>query len=101
MTGPEYTYYMFLAKKWIFSQFLSATIGPSVARVSAPRTTPSLKMIPTIVVPVLIAFGGANPFFSKAAFLQISIWFLANFVNFVYWGYVHDDAIIAKNPIIP
>ena len=27
--------------KWIFSQFLSATVEPEVERVSAPRTTPS------------------------------------------------------------
>jgi hypothetical protein len=38
-----------------FSQFLSATMGPSVARVSKPRPTSSLKRQPTMVVPVLIA----------------------------------------------
>jgi hypothetical protein len=38
---PAPQQYMFGAIKWIFSQFLSATIGPSVALVSAPRTTPS------------------------------------------------------------
>lgn len=69
----HWTYYMFLAKKWIFSQFLSATIGPSVARVSAPRTTPSLKIIPTIVVPVLIAFGSLKPFFISISLLNIEI----------------------------
>jgi hypothetical protein len=31
------------AMKWIFSQFLSATVEPAVDRVSAPRTTPSWK----------------------------------------------------------
>lgn len=54
-------------------QFLSATIGPSVARVSAPRITPFLKMIPTIVVPVLIVFGARKPPFINASFrLQFS-----------------------------
>ena len=61
---------MFLAKKWIFSQFLSATIGPSVALVSAPKMTPSLKVIPTIVVPVLMAFGVIYPCCSSAALLK-------------------------------
>jgi hypothetical protein len=36
-----------------FSQFLSHTIVPSVARVSAPSTTPPVKTAPQIVVPVL------------------------------------------------
>ena len=53
-----------------FSQFLSATMSPSVARVSAPSTTPSLNRHPTIVVPVLVAFGNGTPFCSKYAFLQ-------------------------------
>jgi len=53
-----------------FSQFLSATIGPSVARVSAPRTSPSLKRHPTIVVPVLVALGNGRPFSVKKLFLQ-------------------------------
>ena len=35
-------------------QSKSATIGPSVARVSAPNTTPSLNIVPTIVVPVFL-----------------------------------------------
>lgn len=61
---------MFLAKKWIFSQFLSATIGPSVALVSAPRTTPSLKMMPTIVVPVFIDFGSLKPFLINISLLN-------------------------------
>jgi hypothetical protein len=71
---------MFGAMKWILEQFLSATIGPEVARVSAPRITPSykgerelagkrkgnwwlltLKMRPAIVVPVFVAFKGAEP----------------------------------------
>src|SRR5258706_9299317 len=48
-----------------FSQFLSATIGPLVARVSAPRTMPSWKRQPTMVVPVLVALGTATPFASR------------------------------------
>lgn len=44
-----------------FSQFLSATMGPVVARVSAPRTTPSLNMQPTMVVPVEVALGRGIP----------------------------------------
>jgi hypothetical protein len=55
-----------------FSQFLSATIGPSVARVSAPRTMPSLKRQPTIVVPVLVARGTGMPFSCKNVFLPHS-----------------------------
>ena len=45
-----------------FSQFLSATIGPPVALVSAPRQTPSSSpespppnLTPTMVVPVDVA----------------------------------------------
>ena len=34
---------MFFEMKCIFSQFLSATTVPSVARVSAPSTTPSWR----------------------------------------------------------
>lgn len=52
-----------------FSQFLSATMGPSVARVSAPRTIPSLKRHPTIVVPVLVALGNGRPLPVKKLFL--------------------------------
>ena len=48
-----------------FSQFLSATIGPLVARVSAPRTMPSSKRQPTMVVPVLVALGTATPLASR------------------------------------
>lgn len=48
--------------KRTFSQFLSATMGPSVARVSAPSTMPSLNAQPTMVVPVLVAFGSRSPF---------------------------------------
>ena len=44
-----------------FSQFLSATMSPSVARVSAPSTMPSLKRQPTMVVPVLVALGRGMP----------------------------------------
>jgi len=40
-----------------FSQFLSATIGPSVALVSAPNTIPFSYKHPTIVVPVEVALG--------------------------------------------
>jgi len=53
-----------------FSQFLSATIGPAVARVSAPSTIPSLKRQPTIVVPVLVAFGIFTPLLSRKALLS-------------------------------
>jgi hypothetical protein len=55
-----------------FSQFLSATMGPSVARVSAPRTIPSLNKQPTMVVPVLVAFGNGTPLFWRNEFLQRS-----------------------------
>lgn len=48
-----------------FSQFLSATMGPPVARVSAPRQIPSSSpespppyLRPTMVVPVEVAKGG-------------------------------------------
>jgi hypothetical protein len=54
-----------------FSQFLSATMGPSVARVSAPRTMPSSKRQPTMVVPVLVAFGSGRPFSAMKLFLEI------------------------------
>jgi hypothetical protein len=62
--------------KWLekvcstFSQFLSATIGPPVALVSAPNTMPSLKRQPTMVVPVLVAFGTGIPFSERKAFLD-------------------------------
>jgi hypothetical protein len=52
-----------------FSQFLSATMGPSVARVSAPRITPSLNRQPTMVVPVLVATGCTIPFSARCLFL--------------------------------
>lgn len=49
-------------RKRTFSQFLSATIGPPVARVSAPKHTPSGSSVfpppnltPTMVVPVDVA----------------------------------------------
>ena len=54
-----------MARTRTFSQFLSATMGPSVARVSAPRTMPSLKTHPTIVVPVLVALGTGRPFSAR------------------------------------
>ena len=41
-------------------QFLSATTEPSVARVSAASTTPSVQTTPQIVVPVFFAWGGRN-----------------------------------------
>jgi len=53
-----------------FSQFLSATMSPSVARVSAPRTMPSLKRQPTIVVPVLVALGRGIPRSARKLFLS-------------------------------
>jgi len=52
-----------------FSQFLSATISPSVARVSAPRMIPSLKRQPTMVVPVLVALGSGIPRSARKLFL--------------------------------
>lgn len=56
--------------KSTFSQFLSATMGPSVARVSAPSTMPSLNRHPTMVVPVLVALGRGRPFSERNAFLS-------------------------------
>jgi hypothetical protein len=53
-----------------FSQFLSATISPSVALVSAPKTIPSLKRQPTMVVPVLVALGRQRPFSAMTLLLQ-------------------------------
>lgn len=44
-----------------FSQFLSATMGPLVARVSAAITTPPSNRHPTMVVPVEVAFGSGTP----------------------------------------
>lgn len=40
---------------------LSATIGPDVALVSAAMTTPPSNTAPTMVVPVLVAFGKGTP----------------------------------------
>ena len=61
-----------------FSQFLSATMSPSVARVSAPRMIPSLKRQPTMVVPVLVAFGSGIPRSARKLFLsragEIVLW---------------------------
>ena len=60
---PAPQQYMFGARKWIFAQFLSATVSPFVDRVSAPRTTPEEKTTPQIVVPVffivLVCLGGS------------------------------------------
>ena len=47
---------------------LSATIGPEVALVSAAMTTPPSKIHPTIVVPVLVAFGSGTPRAWRARF---------------------------------
>lgn len=49
------------------SHTLSATIGPDVALVSAAMTTPLLYMHPTMVVPVLVAFGTGTPRAWRAA----------------------------------
>ena len=46
---------------------LSATMGPDVALVSAAITTPPSYTHPTIVVPVLVAFGKGTPFACNAA----------------------------------
>jgi len=46
---------------------LSATIGPLVALVSAAITTPPSYIHPTMVVPVLVAFGKGTPCACKAA----------------------------------
>jgi hypothetical protein len=46
---------------------LSATMGPLVARVSAAMTTPPSKRQPTMVVPVLVAFGSGTPWAWRAA----------------------------------
>lgn len=59
-----------------FSQFLSATIGPVVARVSAPSTIPSLNRQPTMVVPILVAFGRGSPRVSRNALLDYELKFL-------------------------
>lgn len=40
---------------------LSATMGPLVARVSAAMTAPPSNIHPTMVVPVLVAFGNGTP----------------------------------------
>jgi hypothetical protein len=42
------------------TDFLSATMGPSVALVSAPRQIPPSQTKPTIVVPVLVALGSES-----------------------------------------
>lgn len=48
-------------------------MGPSVARVSAPSTMPSLNKHPTIVVPVLVAFGRGTPRCSRKLFLASAL----------------------------
>ena len=59
------------ANGWIFMQFLSATMLPPVDLVSAPTTTPSLKMAPQMVVPVLVVLGADTlPLLIKNAFLE-------------------------------
>jgi len=45
---------------------LSATMGPLVARVSAAMTTPPSNRHPTMVVPVLVAFGNGTPWAWRA-----------------------------------
>ena len=53
-------------------QFLSATISPPVALVSAPTTTPPLKTAPQMVVPVLVIFGNFKlVLLAKNAFLKM------------------------------
>ena len=67
-----------------FSQFLSATMGPSVARVSAPRTIPSLKRQPTMVVPVLVALGSLIPLSFKYVFLYEKVYVLIQANGFLF-----------------
>jgi len=51
-------------------QFLSATMSPPVDLVSAPTTTPSLKIAPQIVVPVFVVLGVVmEPLLIRKAFL--------------------------------
>ncbi len=52
---------------WSSKLTLSATMGPDVARVSAAMTTPPSNIHPTMVVPVLVAFGRGMPCACKAA----------------------------------
>lgn len=61
---------MFGAILWIFMQFLLETMSPPVALVSAPKTMPSLKMQPQMVVPVFIIFGAEKPLAARKAFLR-------------------------------
>jgi hypothetical protein len=56
-----------LSSKLWTGRTLSATIGPLVARVSAAMTTPPSNRAPTIVVPVLVAFGSGTPWAWRAA----------------------------------
>lgn len=57
------------ANRCNFSQFLSATIDPAVALVSAAMMTPPLNLHPTMVVPVDVAVGCVPPFLVKNWFL--------------------------------
>ena len=52
-----------------YLQFLSATIDPLVACVSATRSTPSLYVRLMIVIPVLVALGNAMPLDLRFEFL--------------------------------
>ena len=66
---PAPAQYMLGAILCSFLQFLSATMGPPVALVSAPSTTPSLNTTPQMVVPVFTVFGAAKPLLAKNSFL--------------------------------
>ena len=58
-----------MCRGWVWGRCgtLSATIGPDVALVSAAMTTPPSNIQPTIVVPVLVAFGNGTPWACRAA----------------------------------
>ena len=61
-----------------YYRFFSHYILASVALVSAPRTTPSLNIIPAIVVPVFLALGNRAPedvFVIKNSFLNTKNFF--------------------------
>ena len=49
-------------------------MGPAVARVSAPRITPSLNFTPTMVVPVDVCRGSATPFCVNPRFLPLVLY---------------------------
>jgi hypothetical protein len=64
-------------------------MGPLVARVSAAITTPPSKRQPTIVVPVLVAFGSGTPWAWRAAlrlWLEKSKPAMLSCAE-VYWGF--------------